>query len=179
MSIAAKQGISVAAVALAALLAGVAQASAHVTVQPKEAPADSYFQLAFSVPHGCDGSATVALRVKLPDGILSAKPQMKPGWNVEIKTKKLATPLAGPHGGTVSEVVDEVAWRGGPLPDNLYDTFGMILRLPDKAGENLYFPVVQECEKGVHRWIEIPAKGQDAGKLGEPAPFIHLNAKGQ
>jgi uncharacterized protein YcnI len=55
----------------------------------------------------------------------------------------------------------------------------MILRLPDKAGENLYFPVVQECEKGVHRWIEIPAKGQDAGKLREPAPFIHLNGKGQ
>jgi uncharacterized protein YcnI len=179
VSIGAKQGIGVAAVALAALLAGVAQASAHVTVQPKEAPADSYFQLAFSVPHGCDGSSTVALRVKLPDGILSAKPQMKPGWKVEIKTKKLATPLAGPHGGTISDVVDEVAWRGGPLPDNLYDTFGMILRLPDKAGENLYFPVVQECEKGVHRWIEIPAKGQDAEKLREPAPFIHLNAKGQ
>src|SRR4029078_10451568 len=55
-------------------------ASAHISVQPKEASADSYFQLAFSVPHGCDGSATVALRVKMPDGIISTKPQMKPGW---------------------------------------------------------------------------------------------------
>ena len=57
--------------------------------------------------------------------------------------------------------------------------FGMILRLPDKAGQNLYFPIVQECEKGVHRWIEIPANGQSADKLREPAPFIRLKAKGQ
>ena len=55
----------------------------------------------------------------------------------------------------------------------------MIVRLPDKAGQNLYFPIVQECEKGVHRWIEIPASGQDADKLREPAPFIRLKAKGQ
>lgn len=170
--------VAAAAGVLAAAVLAV-PAVAHVTVQPREAPADSYFQFAFSVPHGCDGSSTVAIRVKLPDGIISAKPQMKPGWNVDIKTKKLDTPLSGPHGGTVSEVVDEVAWRGGPLPDNLYDTFGMIVRLPDKAGQNLYFPIVQECEKGVHRWIEIPASGQDADKLHAPAPFIRLKAKGQ
>ena len=110
----------------AALLLGSFPAAAHVTVQPKEAPADSYFQLAFSVPHGCDGSATVALRVKLPDGILSAKPQMKPGWNVEIETKKLATPLAGPHGGTISEVVEEVA--GTLEPHRLCTTCSILPR---------------------------------------------------
>ena len=53
-----------------------------------------------------------------------------------------------------------MAWRGGSLPDNLYDTFGLLMKLPDAAGKTLYFPVVQECEKGVHRWIEIPAAGQ-------------------
>lgn len=178
MSVVAGRGIGAVCGALTSVMLAL-PASAHISVQPKEASADSYFQLAFSVPHGCDGSATVALRVKMPDGIISTKPQMKSGWNVEIKMKKLPAPLAGPHGGTVSEVVDEVAWRGGPLPDNLYDTFGMILRLPDKAGQNLYFPIVQECEKGVHRWIEIPASGQSADKLREPAPFIRLKAKGQ
>ncbi len=153
-------------------------ASAHITVQPRETPADSYVQLTFSVPHGCGGSATVAVRVKLPDGILSAKPQMKPGWKVDIKTRKLAAPLPGPHGGAVDQVVDEVDWRGGPLPDNLYDTFGMIVRLPDRPGQTLYFPIVQECEQGVTRWIEIPSAGQGADKLREPAPFITLKAKG-
>lgn len=154
-----------------------APASAHVTVQPADAAADSYAQLIFTVPHGCNGSATKALRVKLPDGILSAKPQMKPGWRVEIKTRKLDTAVAGPHGKSVSEVIDEVDWRGGPLPDNLYDTFGLVVRLPDKAGQVLYFPAVQECEQGVARWIEIPTSSHSADKLHAPAPAVRLKAK--
>lgn len=152
-------------------------ASAHVTVQPADAAADSYAQLTFTVPHGCNGSATKVLRVKLPDGILSAKPQMKPGWQVEIKTRKLDAAVAGPHGKTVSEVVDEVDWRGGPLPDNLYDTFGLVVRLPDKAGQVLYFPAVQECEQGVERWIEIPTTSRSADQLRAPAPAVRLKAK--
>lgn len=155
----------------------VAPALAHVTVQPADVAADSYAQLIFTVPHGCNGSATKALRIKLPDGILSAKPQMKPGWQVEIKTRKLDAAVAGPHGKTVSEVADEVDWRGGPLPDNLYDTFGLVVRLPDKVGQVLYFPAVQECEQGVERWIEIPSTVQSVDKLRAPAPAVRLKAK--
>jgi uncharacterized protein YcnI len=35
-------------------------------------------------------------------------------------------------------------------------------------------PVVQECEKGIHRWIEIPAEGKSADDYKEPAPGIKL-----
>lgn len=164
------------AIAAAVAVASCNAALAHVTVQPADAPADSYAHLVFTVPHGCNGSATMALRIKLPDGILSAKPQMKPGWKVEIKSRKLDAPVQGPHGKSVTDVVDEVAWHGGPLPDNLYDTFGLIVRLPDKAGQSLYFPAVQECEQGVERWIEIPSAGQDADKLRAPAPAVRLKA---
>ena len=160
-----------------AVLMLAAPALAHVTTLPNEAVADSYFQTAFNVSHGCDGSATVAVRVKVPDGVMSAKPQMKPGWTVEIKTRKLDAPLPGLHGKTISEVVDEVSWRGGPLPDNLYDTFGLLMKLPDRPGQTLYFPVVQECERGVHRWIEIPAAGQKRDDLREPAPVVRLKPK--
>jgi len=62
------------------------------------------------------------------------------------------------------------------LPDNLYDTFGLIVRFPDKAGQSLYFPAVQECEQGVERWIEIPSAGQDTDKLRTPAPVVRLKA---
>lgn len=158
------------------LVSGIVSASAHVTVQPKEATAGDYAQVTFSVPHGCEGSATVALRIKVPDGVMSAKPQMKPGWTVEIKKKQLAAPQPGLHGHTISDVVDEVVWRGGPLPDNLYDTFGLVVKLPDTPG-SLYFPAVQECEKGVTRWIEIPAAGQTSDALHEPAPVVRLKPK--
>ncbi|ABE62991.1 nuclear export factor GLE1 [Nitrobacter hamburgensis X14] len=164
-------------IAAVAAVASCNAARAHVTVQPADAPANSYAHLVFTAPHGCNGSATTALRIKLPEGILSAKPQMKPGWNVEIKSRKLEAPVQGPHGKSITDVVDEVAWRGGPLPDNLYDTFGLIVRLPDKPGQSLYFPVVQECEQGVERWIEIPSAGQGSDNLRAPAPAVHLKAK--
>jgi uncharacterized protein YcnI len=165
-----------AAIATIAFAASGVAASAHVTVQPKEATAGDYAQVTFSVPHGCSGSSTVALRIRVPEGVMSAKPQMKPGWSVEIKKKKLAAPQPGLHGQTISEVVDEVIWRGGPLPDSLFDTFGIVVKLPDTPGA-LYFPAVQECETGVTRWIEIPAAGQSSDALHEPAPFVRLKPK--
>ncbi|HKN10719.1 MAG TPA: YcnI family protein [Pseudomonadota bacterium] len=166
--------------AAAVLFAGpmiVTFASAHVTAQPNEAGADSYFVTAFSVPHGCDGSATIAVRMKIPDGVTSVKPQMKVGWEISIKTKNLDKPAAAGHGATVGETVDEVAWRGGPLPDSLFDTFGLLMKLPDAPGQTLYFPVIQECQQGVHRWIEIPTGQQTWGDLREPAPFLRLKPK--
>ena len=69
-------------------------------------------------------------------------------------------------------------WSGGNLPDDWYDEFVFTGFLSGdlEAGKTLYFPVVQECEKGVHRWIEIPA-GKTGERLDEPAPGIKLLAK--
>ena len=46
-----------------------------------------------------------------------------------------------------------------------------------EAGKMLYFPVVQECERGLHRWIEIPAAGKSSGDYPEPAPALKLLPK--
>ena len=165
-------------IAAIALALGTGSVSAHVTIQPNEAVAGGYSQMTFNVPHGCDGSATVTLRVKVPEVVLSVKPQMKAGWTVEIKKRQLDAPRTVAHGKTISETVDEVSWRGGPLPDSLYDTFGLMMKLPDAPG-NLYFPVVQECENGVHRWIEIPSGEQKGEELREPAPVVRLKPKSQ
>lgn len=163
--------------ALACASSGVS-AWAHVTATPSEASADSYFQMALTVPHGCSGSPTVAVRVKIPDGVFSIKPQFKPGWEITIGNRKLDKPIDAGHGRMISETVDEVVWRGGPLSDNFYDTFGLVMKLPDAAGRTLYFPVVQECKEGVHRWITIPAAGEEPRDIKEPAPFVRLKAKG-
>lgn len=159
------------------IIAVTAPAFAHVTMTPNEATAGNYFQSAFTIPHGCEGSGTVSVRVKIPDGVTSVKPQMKPGWDVSIKMRKLEKPVDAGHGRMITETVDEVSWRGGPLPDNLFDNFGLAVKLPDTPGQTLYFPTVQECQQGVHRWIEIPAAGQKWGDVPQPAPFIRLKAK--
>lgn len=48
---------------------------------------------------------------------------------------------------------------------------------PDRPDETLYVPIVQICEKGESRWIEIPAAGQKSDDLKEPAPAIRLTPK--
>jgi uncharacterized protein YcnI len=158
------------------VLLAAAPARAHVTLDRNEAPAESFFNAMVNVPHGCEGSPTLKVRVRIPDGVIGVKPQPKPGWELAIRKEKLAQPIVESHGRTISEVVAEVTWTGRLLDEN-FDQFGIHMRLPNKPGETLYFPTVQECENGVHRWIEIPAAGKSRGDYREPAPFLRLTPK--
>lgn len=161
---------------VAAALASPGAAFAHATLERGDAPADAYFQFGINISHGCEGSPTLKVRVRVPVGVVDVKPQPKPGWELAIRKEKLATPLDAGHGQTVSEAVVEVAWTG-KLPDEHFDRFVLHMKLPDKPGATLYFPTVQECEKGVHRWIGIPGPGKSAADLKEPAPALKLGPK--
>ncbi|TXI11743.1 MAG: DUF1775 domain-containing protein [Rhizobium sp.] len=142
--------------ALALASSFASPAFAHVTVRPDSGDAGSYFQTAFTVPHGCgDGASTVAIRVQIPDGIYSVKPQFKPGWTESTKTRKVNPPVKAHHGPDITETISEVEWRGGPLPDALFDNFGLIVKLPGDA-QTLSFPVTQECDKGSVQWADKP-----------------------
>lgn len=165
--------VTVTSLVLAAL---AGPAAAHAVLSPPEAPADSYFKATIGIAHGCEGTPTLRVRVRIPDGINSVKPMPKAGWELAIKRDELAQPVTGPHGERITQRVSEVTWSGKLLDDN-FDEFVMQVRLPDKPGETLYFATVQECEKGVHRWIEIPAAGQSRGQLREPAPVLKLLPK--
>jgi uncharacterized protein YcnI len=157
-------------------LIGSTSAMAHITAHPDTGVADSFFETKFLVPHGCEGSSTIAVRIKIPEEITIVKPQMKPGWTISIKTRKLAMPIKGEGGQLLTETVDEVDWQGEKLPDSFYDEFGMVMKLPARTGSKLYFPVVQECETGVNRWINIPAPDQTWNSVRQPAPFVILTA---
>ena len=158
---------------------GTVAAFAHVSLETKEAPVDSTYKAVFRVPHGCDGKATTAVRIKIPEGAIDAKPMPKAGWKLETVKGKY-TKSYTLWGEAVSEGVLEVNWSGGNLPDEFYDEFVLRLRLTGDlpVGETLRFPVVQECEGGAAaRWIEIPAVGQDEDALEHPAPGIKLLPK--
>jgi uncharacterized protein YcnI len=157
----------------AAMIAVPATGSAHVTLQTREAPAGSYYRAVLQVGHGCEGTPTREIRVRVPDGMTSVKPMPKPGWTVETVHGPLAMPQAG-HGRTTAEGVVEIRWSGGLLLDEHYDEFVFRGRLPETPGAVLHVPVVQICEAGEHRWIEIPGDGQDPDSLAEPAPSLRL-----
>ena len=154
-------------------------ANAHITLETHEATIGSSYKAVFAVPHGCAGSATVKIRVQIPEGVIGVKPMPKAGWNVETVEGKYATEYDF-HGAKLSQGVKEVVWSGGQLLDRNYDEFVLIGFLTDTLKPNtmLYFPTVQECEQGVSRWIDIPAEGSAGhGHDKSPAPGVKLMPK--
>jgi uncharacterized protein YcnI len=168
---------SIAATAVVSLCAA-APAAAHITLDPGDAPVDGYATLQLQVPHGCDGSATKAVRVQIPKSVPSVTPQVHPGW--EVTTKEGPKNPVELHGETVSRGVSEVTWTATdaePLPDDRLDLFGMSVKLPaGKAGDVVYFPTVQECVRGEGAWIQVPAAGESEDELEMPAPAVTLTA---
>ena len=164
---------TVLATASLGLLVSAAPALGHVTANPGKAEAGGYSYHAFRVGHGCDGSPTTKVSIAIPDGVVSVKPQEVAGWTIAVIRGPI-TPYEQ-HGETVSEGVKEVSWTGGPLPDEHMQQFGISMKLPDKAGQTIHFPTVQNCRQGVIRWIDIPVAGQDEPET--PAPGVDLLAK--
>jgi uncharacterized protein YcnI len=162
--------------AAASLMAS--SASAHVTLDNRQATIGAGYKAVFAVPHGCAGSATTKIRVQIPEGVIAVKPMPKAGWNVEVIKGKYAAEYDF-HGTKFSEGVKEVVWSGGKLPDDYYDEFVVSTFLTGalKPDTVLYFPTVQECEQGVSRWIEIPAGDHAAHESKWPAPGVKLMPK--
>lgn len=164
-----------AACAALLLLVGTA-ASAHVTLETQQVVAGSTYKAVVRVSHGCDGAPTTRIRVRIPEGVMGVKPQPKPGWELTTVIGKLPQPYDAGHGRTVTEGITEVSWSGGKLADEHYDEFVLRAQLPDRPGV-IYFPIVQECEKGIHRWIEIPAAGKGLDDYKEPAARLTLTPR--
>lgn len=166
-------------VALAGLLLSAIglPASAHVTLEAREAPAHSFFKAQFLAGHGCNGAATTSIQVTIPEGVVGVKPMPKPGWTLTVADGPYIHPLQV-HGKTVTAGVRSVTWRGGLLPDAWADEFVLVAQLPDlPVGTVIYFPVVQQCEGTVEHWDQIPGVAGAAPPLKNPAPALTLTAR--
>jgi periplasmic copper chaperone A len=146
-----------ATVTSAALLAVGAAASAHIDPDPVQAQAGSRLTVGFTVEHGCAGSPTVQLDMRLPEGVIDPVPEPVEGWDGSVDTV---------DGDTI------VTFEGGPLADDVEGTFSVTMTLPPMPDTTIYFPFVQRCEVDEIRWIGIPAEPGD--ELDEPAPAMAL-----
>jgi uncharacterized protein YcnI len=150
--------IQVTLVAALAVWAGAAQA--HVSAEPREASAGGAQVVRFRVGHGChDNGATTRLRIEMPAGLGSARPQPKPGWSLSIE-----------HGN--AGVVTAVTWTGR-LPGDQFDDFALLVRLPSAVGV-AYFPAVQTCGAETEHWTDIPDSEAETHVLSHPAPSVRL-----
>ncbi len=142
-----------AAIAAAFLsLALATPALAHVTVQPTEAPAGSFFRFVVRVPNERDKAATTKVEVKFPDALTFVSFQDKEGWKRDVKIKELDEPTEV-LGEQITEVVDSVTWSGGRIEPGEFEEFGFSARVPEREG-TLVFPALQTYSSGeVVRWI--------------------------
>ncbi|MEI3851725.1 MULTISPECIES: DUF1775 domain-containing protein [Ensifer] len=162
-----------ASLSLGLTLAASGIAHAHATFENDAAPVDSTFKAVLQVPHGCDGKPTTEVQIKLPEGFVFAKPQPKPGWELEV-IKGDYQKTYDNHGEKVSSGPVEIRWKGGNLSDDYYDTFVVRGKVSGFDKETvLAFPTTQLCgTEGKVVWDQVAAEGQNAHDLKSPAPTV-------
>jgi uncharacterized protein YcnI len=152
--------------------------NAHIVLTEPQAIAGSYYKATLRVGHGCSGSATTGLTVQVPAGFQGAKPQPKFGWTITARKAKLVQPYNS-HGKTVTDDVVELSWvaasKEAALPDDQFDEFAFMGRLPDSAGP-MWVKVLQTCENGQNDWSDIPASGTSTRGMKLPAALLDVQA---
>jgi uncharacterized protein YcnI len=177
-----RRSVTTAALALgvAALVLGPAvPASAHVSVNPKEATQGGYGRFAFRVPNESDQASTTKVEVVLPDnapvGSVSTMPV--PGWTVELERRRVDPPVQV-HGSEVTEAVSKITWTA--TGDDAAVEPGQFQEFPVSMGplpqvDTMVFKALQTYSDGnVVRWIEEPTPG--AEEPAHPAPVLTLTA---
>ena len=164
--------------AVAAVLSGAAtiSAEAHATLETPSAPAGTY-KAVLRIPHGCDGHATVAVRIDLPEGFIGAKPMPKAGWKLEVQKGPYAHSYEL-YGEELASGARAVTWSGGNLPDDFYDEFVVEGTLSGvQPGQKLYFKTTQTCDVGQIVWDQSPAEGAGGREMQHPAPAVLITEK--
>lgn len=104
---------------LLAFLLGVTPAFAHVSVKPAQVGVAQYNDFVVNVPNE-ESTPTIQLRLVIPEGLKNVTPNVKPGWNIQIKKV----------GKGESERVSEVIWSGGSIPVGQRDQFVFSAQTP-------------------------------------------------
>jgi periplasmic copper chaperone A len=161
----------------AAATAGVGAASAHVTVNPRDATQGGYAKLAFRVPNEKDDASTVKLEVTLPADAPIASVSVKPvpGWTAVVEKAQLATPLKV-HDTALTEAPAKITWTATgadtAVKPGQFQEFE-ISAGPLPAVDRIVFKALQTYSDGdIVRWIEEP--GADGTEPAHPAPVLKL-----
>ncbi len=110
---------------------------AHVTVKPNQVGVGAYQTFNVSVPNERD-NPTTGIRLVIPANLTSVSPNVKPGWNIEIK--KAGESMKGEILNTGEkapdpESVTEIIWTGGSVPAGMRDDFFFSAKAPADEGE--------------------------------------------
>lgn len=167
---------AVLAAAVVVVFGVAAPASAHVTVNPQSATQGGYTKLTFRVPNEKADASTVRLEVVFPEDapLASVSVRPLPGWTAQVQRRTLDTPVAGPRGAMLSEVVDRVVWTasaGAEIGPGQFQEFEVSAG-PLPEVDQMILKALQGYSDGdTVAWIDEPSPGVD---LEHPAPILTL-----
>lgn len=146
----------IASVLVFAVIAVPASVFAHVTVKPAEVATAARQTFNVSVPNESDTAEVVGVRLIVPEGLKSARPNAKPGWKVELKKE----------GEGESAKVTEINWTttGGTIPVGLRDDFFFGAQAPAEATEMQWKAYETYSDGKIVAWDQAPKEGDETIK---------------
>ena len=125
-------------------------AGAHVHTSPEQVRPGATATVSFVIGHGCGGSPTTSVAIKVPATVTKVSGVAPKGWTSSFRNSI-------------------VTFTGGPLADKAKASFGVAFTAPAKTG-TLLFPTVQTCVKGKNSWTSAPLA--NGAEPENPAPFV-------
>ncbi|WP_012181235.1 YcnI family protein [Salinispora arenicola] len=153
-------------------------ASAHITVDPKEATQGGYGRFAFRVPNESDTESTTKVEIFLPENapLGSVSTMLVPGWTAVVEKRTLDEPVEV-HGSQLSEAVSKVTWTAEPeaaIAPGTFQEFPVSVG-PLPTVDTMVFKSLQTYSDGtIVRWIDEPTA--DGVEPEQPAPVLELVA---
>lgn len=146
-------------------------AAAHVEVASGPAVANASQEVTFEVGHGCSGADTYAMRIEIPAGVASVRPERSDFGPFTVEKDPSGTVIA-------------VTWQKSDadlLPEDLaFYKLTIRMKVPNTPFTTLYFPAHQTCKDGEGNlrttdWVGTPdmMTGSDGGTL-EKAPALAI-----
>jgi uncharacterized protein YcnI len=168
---------AVAVLVTAMIALGANSAAAHVTVSPSSIPqGTSDAVLTFRVPNESTTASVTALRVQFPldHPIVLVNPEAGSGWNVSVRTERLARPITTDDG-TFTSTTSEIDWSGGTIAVGQFGQFNVLAQGIPSGTSQLVFKAIQSYSDGtVVSWIQVPDR--TVPDPPHPAPTITLTA---
>lgn len=143
-------------------------AHAHVSIVSGPAFANATEKVTFGVGHGCTGADTYSVRVQIPEGVSSVRPEMSAFGKANVEKDAQQNIVA-------------ISWTKADIDvldaDVEYYELTMRLKVPNRPFSKLYFPATQVCRAmdGTVTTVEWSVAGSgDSGEMegAEPAPEL-------
>ena len=130
-------------------------ALAHVSVKPSEVGVGAYQTFMVSVPTEKD-MPTTNVRLVIPAGLESVRPNVKPGWEIQIVKE----------GTGEGAVVKEIIWSSGSIPADQRDEFVFSAKTPAQPMELRWNAYQTYSDSSVVAW-DASATEQPKDASGE------------